>query len=548
MHVPPHLTIAGVVRDHAKHDPDRVALTFEGASVRPDQVRTYGDLWRNGQAMAHGLHSMGYRRGDIIATLMANHAEVVELLIASAILGTIVVPIDPRTRGEKLRFMIRDSAACALVMADYALPQIAEIPCALPDLRHVFVLATDEGPEPSAWPASALGMDALRLPCQDELPHDGTEPDSAMEILFTSGTTGDPKGIVLTHRRYCTSAKTVLERFGYTGTDTLYSGLSLTHGNAQTVTLGAALCGGLHAVFSRRFTKSRLWDIARQYGCTTLTLLGGMPAALYAEPPRPGDRNHRVRLAISAGMPAALWRPFEQRFGARILEFYGQAEGGMAFNPVDAGPVGSIGRPSPNFIHRIVDEQGHDVPAGASGELLLRHADGQPYRVDYVNHPEASAVKCADGWLHTGDMVHEDAQGWLFFDHRKGNGIRRNGDFINTAFVEKAIAESGLVDDVYVYGVKAASGAPGEKDVVAAVVPARGKAFNVDDLFASCRARLETNFVPSFVQVLEQIPKTASEKPQDRVLIEALKNHPQQVHKHRPAGQSPDQQDMVQRQ
>jgi crotonobetaine/carnitine-CoA ligase len=235
-------------------------------------------------------------------------------------------------------------------------------------------------------------------------------------------------------------------------------------------------------------------------------------------------------------MPAAIWEAFERRFGVRILEFYGAAEGGLSFNYPGTGPVGSIGKPAPTLKHRIVDDAGRDVPRGRPGELLFRHANDAPFVVEYFGNREASATKCAGGWLHMGDVVHEDADGWLFFDHRKGSGIRRNGDFINTAFVEKVIAESGLVEDVYVYGIPSANGVPGEKDVVAAVVPKHPGAFDAQQLYHVCRARLEANFVPGFVQVLTQIPKTASEKPQERFLVEAFESRPQDVH--RPAALS----------
>ena len=131
-----------------------------------------------------------------------------------------------------------------------------------------------------------------------------------------------------------------------------------------------------------------------------------------------------------------------------------------------------------------------------------------------------------------GDVVREDKDGWLFFMFRQGSGIRRNGDFINAGFIEKVIAELPEVDDVYVYGIPAANGVPGEKDVVAAVVPKEAdlSRFDVQGLFKSCRAKLEANFVPSYIQVLHQIPKTASEKPQDRFLVDALTSDPTAVH------------------
>jgi crotonobetaine/carnitine-CoA ligase len=154
------------------------------------------------------------------------------------------------------------------------------------------------------------------------------------------------------------------------------------------------------------------------------------------------------------------------------------------------------------------------------GELISRPVTGDA-QVTYFGNREASEKKTEGGWLRSGDVCHKDADGWLFFDYRKGGGIRRNGDFINPGFVEAALAENPAVDDVYVYGVPSASGAPGEKEVVAALVVDRAR-FDPEAVFAECRRKLEANFVPSFLQILPEIPKTASEKPQDRFLIEAL--------------------------
>src|SRR5258705_7272218 len=135
----------------------------------------------------------------------------------------------------------------------------------------------------------------------------------------------------------------------------------------------------MRCVMSRRFTKSRLWDIARRYGCTSFSLLGGMTTAVYAEPPKPDDVDNPVRFVVSAGMPSAIWSAFEQRFGVQILEFYGAAEGGLTVKPIGVGPEGSIGKPIPTLAHRIVDEAGRDVARGEPGELLFRHADGSAF-------------------------------------------------------------------------------------------------------------------------------------------------------------------------
>jgi len=527
----PNNIFAGLIANRAAELPDFPVLTIEGAGQRPDEVRSYRQLWDNGRRLAQVMLDQGIAPGERIALLMANHVEFVEAMVAASIVGAAVVPIDPRTRGDKLHFLLTSSQCSAAFAADYALPHLQPLRARLPSLRWVLAFATDEGDRPlPAW-GDVIDWEAAAPLAALDLPIATTDPDSALELIFASGTTGDPKGIVLTHRRYCDTAALAQRLFAYREGDVLYSGLSLTHANAQLLTLGAALACRLRCVLSRRFTKSRLWDITRKYGATSFTLLGGMTTAVYAEPPRANDADNPVRCVVSAGMPAAIWQDFQQRFGVQILEFYGAAEGGLTFNYPGQGPVGSIGKPPPTLVHRIVDEDGRDVARGEPGELLFRHASGEPFVVTYYGNPEASQRRCAGGWLHMGDVVHEDEGGWLYFDYRKGSGIRRNGEFIATAFIEKVIAESGLVDDVYVYGVPSAQLAPGEKEVVAAVVPKPGAAFDAQQLFSVCRGQLESGMVPDCIQVLAQIPKTASEKPQERYLLEALEREPQVAHR-----------------
>jgi len=303
--------------------------------------------------------------------------------------------------------------------------------------------------------------------------------------------------------------------------DVLYSGLSLTHGNAQVFTLGAALGAVVPAVFSRKFTKSRMWQTIRDHGCTVFTLLGGMTTAIYSEPEKPDDADNPVRLVVSAGMPEAIWNDFARRFDVTLFEVYGTAEGGLFWND-SSGPTGSFGNINNTLLHvsRIVDELDRDCAPGQMGELIWQHSSGQAVLVNYLNKPEASAAKTEGGWFRTGDIVHADENGWMFFDYRAGGGIRRNGDFINPGFVEKVIAEHPAVNDVFVYGVPSANGVPGEKDVVAAIVAAEATDFSAAEIFDSCRQKLEANFVPSYLQVVAEIPKTASEKPQERFLLE----------------------------
>jgi crotonobetaine/carnitine-CoA ligase len=516
------IVLADLIAIRAEQRPDLDVLTFErwsvGDGTQPDEVRTYAQLHENAQRIAAALVRLGMARGDRFALMMRNHPEFVETLIAASITGCVAVPIDPRTRGEKLSYTLLNAGCRMVLCGDYCYPAVRAVRAAVPDLRLVFTLTTGEAAEAIALNGSASLNEVLAWPA-------GTvdvrlaSPDDPLQIIYTSGTTGDPKGVVFPNGRFGMFAMLGL-LLGYRPDDRPYTGLSLTHGNAQAVTLGPSLHMGLRAVFSRKFTKSRLWDICRRYGCTTFSMLGGMATAIYSEPPRPDDADNPVRIVIDAGMPAALCDAFERRFGVQVFEWYGAIEGGLAFKPIGSGPVGSFGKPVGGLDMRIVDDEGRECPPGVVGEIVSRPATGEPASVEYFDNPEASAKKTAGGWLRSGDMGHRDAEGWFYFDYRKGGGIRHNGDFVNTGFVEKLIAEHPAVSDVYVYGVPAASGAPGEQDVVAAVVPAADASFSPDAIFAACRRGLEPNFVPTYLQVVDEIPKTASEKPQERFLLE----------------------------
>jgi crotonobetaine/carnitine-CoA ligase len=515
------MILAELIQLRAEQHPDLDVLTFEHLSLdggaTADEVRTFADLQTNANRIAAGLIGAGVARGDRVAVMMRNHPEFVEALIACSITGALLVPIDPRTRGDKLAFMLRHAGCVGLIGADYCVAAVDAVRAELPGLRWLRVLDTTEGepvpprdrPPLREWLCTAAPSVDVR----------SDTPEAPLQIMYTSGTTGDPKGIVGSNFRFC-AAGTLGMLFGYRPDERPYTGLSLTHGNAQSVTLAPALTMGLRAVFSRRFTKSQLWDVCRAHGCTTFSLVGGMATAIYSEPVRPDDADNPVRMVVSGGMPAAIWDPFERRFHVRILEFYGAMDGGgMAYKPIGEGPVGSFGKPMPGIDMRILDESGRECPPGVVGEICCRPAGGGDASVEYFGNAEAAAKKIRGGWNRSGDMGHRDADGWLFFDYRVGGGIRRNGDFIDPSFVERAIAEHPDVADVFVYGVPAASGAPGEKDVVAVIVPAALR-FDAASLFAACRARLEPNFVPMYLQVVDEIPKTASEKPQERLLLE----------------------------
>lgn len=512
--------LANLVYNRIGSDENRPVLTID-AGVGDCITRTYRQLYENGNRLAAFMVDCGMRKGDRFAFFLRNHAEVVESLIAASISGCILVPIDPRTRGEKLAFMLNHSGCRGVLFADY---NSEELRACLSRWQPEWALGvdmTEEQLEAAVIPnaRSYATIQAREWPEIEVRCTSGSDP---IEIIFTSGTTGDPKGILKPNGQFLMAGSFIPQVYGLNENDVLYSGLSLTHANAQFLNLAPALVhgsNGMRSVISLRFSKSRFWEIIRHHGCTYTNLLGGMTTALYAEPAKVDDADNPMRLVGCAGMPAVIWKEFAARFGVTLVEGFGAAEGGLYWNM--GGPVGSFGNMQTNPVHesRIIDDAGNDVPPGEKGELIWRNRDGRPVRVDYLNNPEASGAKTEGGWFRTGDIVHADREGWLYFDYRKGGGIRRNGDFINPGFVEKVIAECDAIGDVFVYGVPATSGAPGEMDVVAAIVAAT-EGFDPRQIFTRCREKLEANFVPSYLQVVREIPKTASEKPLERILVE----------------------------
>jgi carnitine-CoA ligase len=520
------------VEMQADKNPDREIFIFEDG-CGGEEVLTYGNLYRQSNKLARLLTDRNIGKGDTFAVYMRNHPEFIYALLAGTTLGAVAVPVDPRYREKRLKYLLENSGARAAIVSGECLPYLEEIKKELPRLDFISVAYR---PEQDIAPSGTYHSlnDTLAEENWQKVEQQIMDVRHPMQIIYTSGTTGDPKGVMIRNNR--TGLFTILTRlvWQYKKDDILYNGLSLTHGNAQAVTLFPALYLGIKAVFSPRFTKSRIWDLCRKYGCTSFSLLGGMMSSIYNEPEREDDADNPVTKVISAGTPKAIWDQFEKRFNVKILEWYGSVEGGFAYKPIGKGPIGSFGKPVPGIMEfKIVDENDKDLPPGEKGELICRLLKGET-KVDYLGLPEASAEKTRGGWLRTGDIVSRDKEGWYYFQHRKGAELRRSGDFIQPDYLEKVIGEHPDVSEVCVYGIPAASGAPGESDLVAAVTPFSGKTINAEKIFEKCRQELATNFIPSYLQVVAEIPKTISEKPLDRLLREALEKNEGNIYKFNP--------------
>lgn len=513
--------IARLIERKAQEIPGFPVLTFVHVAADgslADEVRDYQALWVNGQRLARWLQRNGVGSDDSVVLMMRNYPQIVEAMVAAALIGAVIVPIDARSMGEKLAYMINHVSAKVIIAEASAVPALEAIADQLaisPALLLVDEAASRDviGYTTASYaadlPADAAGLETL-LP----------DPQTPMYLMFTSGTTGNPKAVVRTHANYMKGMRG-LRALGVEQGDVLYTGLPLCHTNAHS-TLAAGLAMGLKTVFSRQFTKSRLWDVCRAYDCKVFTLLGGMIPEIIAMPEHADDAINPVRMIISSGMPANLWEQYERRFGVSITEVYGSTEnGGTLINRLGEGPRGSMGKPPPGLIAAILDDEDKPCPPLASGNLCFRRDGGEAEAISYFGNAKASAEKVAGGWFRSGDIAYADGDGWFFFQHRTGGGVRRNGDFVNTAMVETVLAQSPAVVDVYVYGAATPKNVAGEKTLVGAVVLAEDACLETVQDWAI--AKLQRSEVPEIWQVLDAIPKTVSEKPVERDCLELLK-------------------------
>lgn len=506
-----------IIREKAEKYPDFPVLTFEDGSEAVETL-TYSELVCRGNRLAIILKKLGVNKGDSVAVVMLNHPEMIVAFYAIIILGAIFVPLDPRATWEKIAYLIRHAESKVVIFSADLSESMKNVLSVQPELQFVALRQQKNASPPHA--NLFRNYDAI-LHTTDfmEIEPVNFESRNHYMMLYTSGTVGVPKAVKLRNELFTPSVSLAKDVWQYSQTDKLYTGLPMTHGNAWLVTLFPALHDRIPAVIGRQFDKDRIWDICRQHDCTSFSLLGGLSADLYFTPEKPDDGHNPVRKVVSAGMPEKIWKAFERRFAVKVHEWYGALEGGFAHNPPGLGPVGSFGEASnPYFDMRVVTEDHRDCRPGEVGELIYRSKHNDTI-VEYHNNPLASRAKVRDGWVLSGDMVHRDKEGWLFFDYRIDNQLRHHGEFVSAMDIENVLIEHPDVKQVCVFGIDAASGSPGEHDLVAAIVPITLSTPNIHGLYKWCIRHLKPSNIPSYIQITPHIPQTGTGKVMHRQLV-----------------------------
>ncbi len=487
--------------------------------INPGEL-TYADARAQVDILADRLAGAGYGCGQRVGLLLQNRPLYFLTWFALNALGVSVVPINPDLRPAELEYLIGHADIVAAIVLPERKGDI--VAAARKVGRQVAVMSPDDEIVRAPPTAAANGTLSRHTECA---------------VLYTSGTTGYPKGCVLTNDYFLITAEWYTGVGGlcamYPAAERMLTPLPTFHMNAMaTSTLSMLALGGCLIPLDRFHPKS-WWHCVRESRATVVHYLGVMPAILMAAPESANDREHQVRFGFGAGVPRDLHVSFERRFGFPLIEAWAMTETGSGaviaatHEPRNPG-TGCIGRPPRELEIRLAREDGSDAAAHEPGELLVRRREPQPRRgffARYLKDPQATAAAWADGWFHTGDLVKRDLEGALYFVDRNKNIIRRSGENISAVEVERVICEHPSVKSAAV----AAVADPVRGDEVFACVEmdtpltdSKDREGAAQALVQWCMARLAYFKAPGYVAFLDQLPVTSTQKIHRRALQELV--------------------------
>ena len=474
---------------HAAEQPEKVFLVYGETEI------TYGEMAGMVSAYAQRLRGIGVGSGSRIALLCGNRPAFLVGWFAVSELGAVAVPLNVGLVGEGLRYTLRQSEAEVLLIE----PELYQAKRADVDSLEGKLRKEMIGPEMETPRLKPLGR-CLR----------GQEPDplSPNSILYTSGTTGLPKGAVLPHQAYAQAGTDMVRSLGVGADDRIMVFLPLFHANPQMYAVTSTLHAGATLVLLPKFSASRFFDDAVAYGATGFTFVGTVLSIL--EKQHPGERHdHRLKWCVGGGAPERIWREVQSRFGIKVRELYGMTETGgwVTMNTQEAERVGSVGRPRSGVEIAIRDPEGHVLPMGEKGEITAASSVAGMFFTEYWNNPESTAATLKQGWLYTGDRGYLDEDGYLYFDGRVKELIRRGGEMIAPTEIEQHLLKHPAVKDCAVLGI------PDEimgEELKAVIVTANLVAPQaLQDFLAE---RIAGYMIPRFFAFVDEIPKTETQK------------------------------------
>ncbi|AUL13948.1 class I adenylate-forming enzyme family protein [Bordetella bronchiseptica] len=472
----------------AESQPDAIALVFETRQYR------YRELADMVSAMAARLHQAGVRPGDHIALMCGNRPAFLACWFALGELGAVCVPLNTGLVGEGFCYSLAKSESRLLIVEPELLAPRRDTLAAMEGAPPVLEIDAAMDLPPAEPPARWAGP-----PCA---------AGDLNSILFTSGTTGLPKGVTLPHGAYVAASDDMVQSLALTRADRILVFLPLFHANPQMYAVASVLGCGATLVLLRNFSASRFFDEAVAHGATGFTYVGTVLSILDKHYPEP-RRDHALRWCVGGGAPARVWEAVESRFGISVRELYGMTETGgwVSMNTPQRARFGSVGHARAGIELAVVDEAGAPVAIGAKGEIVARSERPHVFFSEYWRNPEATAGTLKQGWLHTGDRGYLDEDGFLYFDGRQKELIRRGGEMIAPTEVEQQLLKHEQVRDCAVVGVP--DDIMGEE--VHAYVVLQGEP-DAGALQAFLKARLPAYMAPRYFSFVPAIPKTETQK------------------------------------
>ncbi|WP_264736819.1 fatty acid--CoA ligase family protein [Cytobacillus firmus] len=489
-----------------------------------DQSSTYAELDGAVTKFADGLSKLGVKRGDHIALLLGNSPHFVIGLHGALRLGATVIPINPIYTPDEIGYIVNNGDVKAVVALDLLVPLIEKMHQALPKVENFIICETPQGQaskvDLSALSAFSKMKSFTQVIASGDLDFKGPEleEDETAVILYTSGTTGKPKGAMLTHKNLYSNAKDVSDYLHMNENDRVITTLPMFHVFCLTVALNAPLMNGATILIDPKFSPKEIFRLAKKY---EPTVFAGVPTMynflLQYDEGNPEDLKS-LRLCISGGaaMPVALLHGFEKKFNVIVSEGYGLSEASpvTCFNPLDKPrKAGSIGQSIMNVENKVVNELGEEVSVGEVGELIVR---GPNVMKGYYKLPEETAATIRDGWLYTGDLAKKDEEGYFYIVDRKKDLILVGGYNVYPREVEEVLYNHEDVVEVAVLGVPD----PNLGEAVRCYAVSKNPQLTEELLLAYCAEHLAKYKVPASIEFLEELPKNTTGK----ILRRALRN------------------------
>jgi carnitine-CoA ligase len=498
-------TIVSVLARRASEQPDSPFLVFDDLDGGIHR-RSYEAMATRAALTAGALAGHGIGSGDRVHVHLWNCPEFFDLWFGSAWLGAVLVPTNPLLTVDELAYVVGHAGT--------------KLSVTQPDLRDTVssvvgdrpILVTGE----SAGEAGSLdGVLAAASPIERDPP----TPTEISAVLYTSGTTSRPKGVLVTHANYLHVGEVVAQHLRVTPNDRMLITLPLFHANAQYYSTMSALTTGASLIVMPRFSASRWAGVARLHKATLASLFAAPIRMLLAQPRNGDDAHSELRAVIfSQNVTEKQLADFEERFDCPLIQLYGMTE---TIAPPTLNPLYgerrnmTIGRPTLGARLRVVGEDGADVNAGDVGELLVGGEPGTTLMAGYLGDDDATRKALVDGWLRTGDNVRVDEDGYFHFVDRAKDMIKRAGENVSASEIESAINSHPAVFESAAIGVPDAMR---DEAIQAYVVLANETSVTEDELTRWCESRLAPFKVPGSIEFVDGLPRTSVGKVQKEEL------------------------------